>query len=214
MALHDCSHRIETGMQVYPGDPDVSLSPYATHDDDGYRVTALELGNHAGTHVDAPAHTEPEGATLGAYAIDDLRFDARIVECRGLDAREPIQPDAVPETDADMVVFETGWDAHWGTARYLDHPYLDPETAERCARAGYHIATDTLNPDPTPTDGATPDEPTGVPAHHALLGAGRLVVENLTRLDPLPGRVTIHAYPIALDADGAPVRAVAETPPG
>jgi kynurenine formamidase len=72
------------------------------------------------------------------------------------------------------------------------------------------VATDTLNPDPTPTERATPDEPSGVPAHRALLGAGRLVVENLTGLERLPERVTLHAYPLAVDADGAPVRAVAE----
>ncbi len=199
-------------MQTYPGDPSVSLSPHATHGEDGYRVTEVKLGSHAGTHVDAPAHTEPDGETLGGYAVDRFRFDARLVDVRDFGAREPIPPGAVPDTDADMLVFATGWDAHWGTPRYDDHPYLDPATAERCVDAGYHVATDTLSPDPTPTDVAGEDEPNGVPAHHALLGAERFVVENLTGLEDLPDRFTLHAYPLAIDADGAPIRAVAETP--
>jgi len=220
MTLQDCSHPIETGMQTYPGDPAVSLSSHSTHAGDGHRVTAVELGSHAGTHIDAPAHTEPDGATLGAYAVSRFRFDARLVDVRDREAREPIPPTAVPETDADILVFATGWDAYWGTPQYYEHPYLDPETAERCAEAGYHVATDTLSPDPTPTDDrgsgessgcAIPGEPTGVPAHHALLGADRFVIENLTGLGRLPYRFVLHAYPLALDGDGAPIRAVAET---
>ncbi|SMO82389.1 cyclase family protein [Halorubrum cibi] len=211
MPLYDCTHRIETGTLTYPGDPDVSLSSHATHEADGYEVTALELGSHAGTHVDAPRHTEPDGRTLGSYGIDRFRFDARIVDCGDVGAREAIPPDVVPETDAELLAFRTGWDDHWGTERYLDHPYLDSETARRCVEGGHHVATDTLNPDPTPTERADSDEPPGVPAHHALLGAERLIIENLTGLERLPRRVTLHAYPLAIDADGAPIRAVAET---
>nr|WP_330166323.1 hypothetical protein [Halobacterium sp. KA-6] len=57
---------------------------------------------------------------------------------------------------------------------------------------------------------ATDDEPTGYPAHHALLGDERLILENLRNLDALPQRCTIRAYPLPVDADGAPVRAVAD----
>jgi kynurenine formamidase len=211
MALLDCTHRIEPGMSVYPGDPEPALAPAATHAADGYRVTELTLGSHTGTHVDAPSHTEPEGRTLDAYPVERFRFDARVVGVRGLDDRAAIGPESVPETDADLLVFDTGWDEHWGTPRYAEHPYLAPETAKRCVEAGYHVGLDTLSPDPTPTDAAGSGEPAGVPAHRALLGAGRLVVENLRGLGRLPERVTLHAYPLALDADGAPVRAVAET---
>ena len=207
MTLRDCSHPIETGMPTYPGDPDVSLSAHATHDSDGYRVTDIRLGSHTGTHVDAPSHTEAHGATLGAFPVEDFRFDARVLDLPDFGAREAIPPSVVPDTDADLLLFRTGWDTHWGTSRYAEHPYLAPETAQRCAEAGSHVGLDTLNPDPTPAKDA---ESAGVPAHHALLGSGCLVIENLTNLDGLPERITLHAYPLALDDDGAPVRAVAE----
>ena len=35
MPTFDLSHSIETGIQTYPGDPSVSLSPHASFDDDG-----------------------------------------------------------------------------------------------------------------------------------------------------------------------------------
>ena len=208
MPLRDLSQPIETGMPVYPGDPEVEVAPHAAFGSDGHRVSRLGLGSHAGTHVDAPSHTEPAGRTLDEFEIEDFRFDARRVDLRDLDAREAVSPGSIPETDADLLVLHTGWDEHWGTERYLDHPYLSPPTAERCAALYDAVAVDALNVDPTPSPSG--DEPEGVPAHHALLGSGTLVVENLTNLTGLPERFTLHAYPLALDGDGAPVRAVAE----
>jgi len=204
---YDCTQPIESGMPVYPGDPEVSVAPAATHESAGYRVSELRVSTHTGTHVDAPSHTEPDGESLGAYSVERFRFDARVVDVREYGAREAIPPDAVPETAADGLLFHTGWDDNWGDATYFDHPYLAPETAERCAKLGYHVGLDTLNPDPTEPRA---DEPDGVPAHRALLGAERLVIENLRGLGRLPERVTLCAYPLAVDGDGAPVRAVAE----
>lgn len=210
MPLRDLTHPIEDGMQTYPGDPPVSVSPAATMADDGARVTALSLGSHTGTHVDAPAHTEADGATLGAFDIDDFRFSARLVDVTDLDDREAIGPGRLPDrVDADCLVFHTGWDRFWGTDRYLDHPHLGADAAEWCAERGLAVATDTLSPDPTPS-ASSADHDAGFPAHHALLGAGRLILENLTDLDGLPERFTLHAFPLSLDGDGAPVRAVAE----
>lgn len=211
MSLYDCSHRIETGMTVYPGDPDVSVAPQATIDDHDCRVSQLALGSHAGTHVDAPSHTESAGRSLDEFDVDMFRFDARLVDVRDFGARDAIPPDRLPDTDCDLLVFHTGWDDHWNTDRYVDHPYLAPETAARCADAGCHVAVDALNVDPTPSENAADDEPAGFRAHHELLGNDCLILENLTGLDRLPERFTLHAYPLALGVDGAPVRAVAET---
>jgi kynurenine formamidase len=204
MPVRDLSHLLADGMPTYPGDPAVAVSPHATHASAGYRVGRLAFGTHTGTHVDAPAHTEPDGATLDAFDVSRFRFDARVVTLDA-DANEAIGPGALPAdpgTGVDLLLFETGWHRHWGTDRYADHPFLAPATAEWCADRGLDVAIDAFSVDPTPAE--------TVPAHHALLGSGRLVVENLTNLDGLPERVTLHAYPLPVaDGDGGPVRAVA-----
>lgn len=211
MATYDLSHPLESGMQTYPNDPAVSLVPHAAFDADGYRVTALSMGSHTGTHVDAPSHTEPGGKTLGEFDVETFSFDAQVVDVR-LGARAAIGVSALPEpTDADLLVLRTGWDEHWGTDRYLDHPYLTQSAAAWCVDNGYHVAIDALNVDPTPSPNAGDAEPAGFDAHHTILGAGHLIYENLTGLDRVPARCEVHAYPLALDADGAPVRAVAIT---
>jgi kynurenine formamidase len=212
--MYDLTHPIEAGMQTYPGDPEVSVEDAATHDADGYRVSELACGSHTGTHVDAPAHTEAEGRTLDEYPVSSFVLDTALVDCRGLDARESIPPERVPRTDADCLLFRTGWDEHWGTERYLDHPYLSVDAAQRCVNDSYAVAIDTLSPDPTMSPRSTDSERDGFGAHHALLGAGQLVFENLTNLDPLPERFELRAYPLALGGDGAPVRAVGVDPAG
>lgn len=222
--LVDLSQPFESGMQTYPGDPSVALEPWATVEDDDCRVTAVSAGSHAGTHVDAPSHTEPDGDDLDAFDVAAFRFDARLVDVTDLGARDAVVPDRVPDVvDADLLAFRTGWDRHWGEPRYLDHPYLARETAAACAERGCHVAIDALSPDRTPGDsdgehlgdeadngGVESDDCGGFGAHHELLGAGHLVVENLAGLERVPERFTLHAYPLPLPVDGAPVRAVAE----
>lgn len=220
-------------MQTYPGDPAVRVESAATVAEDGYAVERVELGSHTGTHVDAPAHAIPDGRTLDGFDLDAFVFDAVRVDCRALGAREAIPAALVPSgTDADCVVFDTGWADHWGTPRYRDHPYLAPAAGEACAEAELAVATDTLSPDPTPpaddddadgTAGAGSDDDSeaddseagdhGVPVHEAVLGAGRPIIENLTGLGGLR-RFELRALPMALAGDGAPVRAVAVESPG
>jgi len=96
MHTRDLSHVIETDMPVFPGDPDVSVEPHATVDADGYRVSAIELGSHTGTHVDAPSHTQADGRAIDDVDVDRFAFDAVLADCTGLGPREAIQRDALP----------------------------------------------------------------------------------------------------------------------
>jgi kynurenine formamidase len=217
VTTHDLTRPITDGMPGYPGDPPVELREYASVDADGFRATELRLTTHAGTHVDAPAHTEARGEPIDAYPVEQFRFDAVRLDLDVDGPREPITTDrlraALPggdRPDADMLVLDTGWADHWGDGRYADHPYLAPAAAEWVADAGYHVGLDALSVDPTPTANASPDEPEGLPAHHALLGEGLFVVENLTNLEAPPRQFRLEAYPLPVDgADAAPARVLA-----
>ncbi|EJN58282.1 cyclase family protein [Halogranum rubrum] len=201
--MYDLTHPLTNETPVYPGDPPVSLDPAATHEADGYRVTDLQLNSHAGTHLDAPAHLLADGRTLDDYSVDRFVFDAHVVDCTGLDADAAIRASDLPDPDCELLLVHTGWDTHWGTSRYDNHPHLAPDAAQWCADRGYDLGFDTAGPDPTGAE--------TFPAHRRLFRADCLLVENLTGLDALPERVRLFAFPLALtDADGAPVRAVAE----
>lgn len=220
MPLHDLTRQIRSGIPVYPDDPEVELHRYAEVESDGYRATEIRTSSHAGTHVDAPAHTEPNGRPIDAYPPEAFQFDALRVDVTGNGPREPITRADLQDATADfapddafgaeMVVLRTGWADHWETDWYDDHPYLTEEAATWLADNGYHVGIDALSVDPTPTANSRPDEPDGVPAHRALLGNGRFIVENLCNLGVLPERFRLEAYPLPVkDGDGAPARVIA-----
>ena len=49
----------------------------------------------------------------------------------------------------------------------------------------------------------------GAPAHHALLGAGTIVIEGLNLRDVEPGTYEMFCLPLAIvGSDGAPARVV------
>ncbi|PIJ48025.1 hypothetical protein BMH30_05900, partial [Leucobacter sp. OLES1] len=77
--LVDLSHPIETGMPVFPGDPEVRIEPALAVPEDGVAVARLDLGSHAGTHIDAPAHSIVGGATVDELPLEWLVGDARVL---------------------------------------------------------------------------------------------------------------------------------------
>jgi len=202
-------------MPVYPGTEPVAVEHSATLAADGYRTTRLDLDSHAGTHVDAPAHLT-DGPGLEAFPVERFRFDAAKADVRPVDAREAVGVERLREAlaaaprEVDLVAVVTGWDDHWGTERYFDHPYLTAEAATWLADRGCDLGVDAVNPDPTPTERAVAEEPDGFPVHERMFEAESLIVENLRGLDRPPERFELHAQPLRFaDADASPVRAVA-----
>lgn len=206
--MHDLSHPLRTGMQVYPGDPGVDLAPALELEGDGAAVTALHLGSHSGTHVDAPAHIVAGGRTMDRVSLDELVGDALVIRVSALDDRATIGVDdlgELPERVPAIVVIDTGWARHFGTERALRHPVIGVDVARLLVSRGMHVlGVDTLSPDPTDAAGTTE-----FPVHEVVLGGDGLIVENLTGLEGLPSRVRIGVFPLRLEGDGAPARAVA-----
>jgi kynurenine formamidase len=205
--VRDLSHPLVTGMQVYPGDPAVRLQPALELERDGVAVTALHLGSHSGTHIDAPSHTIAGGRTMDQVRLDELVGDALVLRVPGLADSATVTardlgdlPDRVPP----IVVFDLGWARHFGTTRALSHPAVGADVARLLLDRGMHVlCVDTLSPDPTGPEGGTE-----FPVHGVVLGADGLIVENLAGVDGLPDRVRIGIFPLRLAGDGAPVRAV------
>jgi kynurenine formamidase len=205
--MRDLSHPLATGMQVYPGDPEVDLRPALELERDGAAVTALHLGSHSGTHIDAPAHTVAGGRTMDRVGLEELVGDALVLHVPGLQARATITADdlgVLPDTVPPIVVIDTGWAQHFGSEQALSHPALGVDAARVLLERGMRmLCVDTLSPDPTDAAGVT-----DFPVHQVVLGADGLIVENLAAVRELPSRVRIGIFPLRLSGDGAPVRAV------
>src|SRR5690606_40891197 len=79
MAIIDLSHPLVTGMPVYPGDPGVRITPALELGEHGVAVTRLDLGSHAGTHLDAPSHSIAGGRSVDEIPLGLLVGPARIL---------------------------------------------------------------------------------------------------------------------------------------
>jgi kynurenine formamidase len=213
----DLSHPIVAGMPVYPGDPEVATAPATTIAVDGFAVTALQLGTHSGTHVDAPSHSIEGGAAIDEINPARLMGRARILRVSASDG-EAIGVAALDDQlrgwDGERIALvHTGWDAHWGTPRMLQHPAVSVDLADALLALGVEVlGVDTLSPDPS--DMAAGDaraELSSLPVHERWLGAGGLIIENLRGLGDVPGETCeLIALPLRLAGlDGSPVRAIA-----
>jgi kynurenine formamidase len=179
--------------------------------DDAMTVTRMDMVVHLGTHVDAPCHFVPGGASIEQLPLE--RLTGAGVVCRvDADEDEVYGVEALVDADliraGDIVVLHTGWWRHFSTDQYGRHPSPSVDLARwLITRRVTMVAVDT----PTP-DIPARLRPQGFdwPVHHALLGAGVLIAEHLTNLDDLSGqRVELVLAPLNIrGADGAPVRAL------
>ena len=205
MKIYDLTHTIRNDMPVYPGTEQPRLTTVCTIEEVGYRETLLHMYSHTGTHLDAPAHMLPDGATMDSYAPEKLAGAAVVVDCRGEKAITLPLLQRYDLSGVDFVLFCTGWDRKWGTpAYYEDFPCLTAEAAAYLAALPLKgVGEDSISLDPC--------DSTDFPNHITLMRAGFINTENLTGLDALLGRrFTFVTLPLKFEnADGCSCRAIA-----
>lgn len=210
--LVDLTQPLGPDTPTFPGDPAVTLSPVRVHETDGYQVTQVCFGSHSGTHLDAPRHFFPTGATLDSYPLDKLVGPAVVVDVRPSGSSTT----DLAQVDAGLLADRLASSAHCPGGFLLlwtEGSFLTREAAGVLLGAQPRlVGTDGSSLDP-PQRGSSESffeaEPYAV--HKLLLGNGVLLAENLCNLHLLgPNPVTCAFLPLSLvGTDGAPVRAVA-----
>jgi arylformamidase len=218
MALIDLSHTIQHGMITYPGLPGPLICDYLSREASRshyapgveFQIGKIEMVANTGTYLDSPFHRYAEGKDLSQLPLDSLaNLDTVVVRARA--RGRSIEPDTFAglALAGKAVLVQTGWDAHWGTDRYLsEHPFLSGNSARylRDQRVTL-VGIDSLNIDDT-DDGRRP-------VHSTLLGADIPIVEHLCNLAALPASgLRFFAVPAKVAAFGTwPVRAFAHVLP-
>lgn len=212
--LIELNHVIEAGMTTYPGLPGPKITPFLTREESRGRyapgvefaIDRITMVGNTGTYLDSPHHRFAHGADLAGIALEAVA-DLPIVVVRIVGSTERgVEPKVLaPYVAGAAVLLHTGWDSHWGTARYGDPaPFLTEAGARHLVAAGARlVGIDSVNIDDTATDDR--------PAHTILLDAGIPVLEHLTNLEQLPVHgARLHAAPPRVRGFGTfPVRAYA-----
>lgn len=94
------SQIFQAGMLIFEGDPPVTVdidvdygdifddggTPLDPEDDvlAGFRVEAVSLGTHAGTHIDVPKHFIEDGRSITQMEADEFVWPVYVVDVRGI----------------------------------------------------------------------------------------------------------------------------------
>lgn len=214
----------------------LSITPVSDFDENGpgWSWNDITLGEHAGTHVDAPRHwisgrggkgvdeIEP-GRLVGPIAVIDKTAEVAadqgyLLTTDDLEKWEATHGRFAPGT---WLLFRTGWSVHADDAeRFLSAdgwPGLSLDAAKWLAGhgnvSGYGveaIGIDSMGSGPAPDD-PDPDPGAFGPGHYYLLGADKYGLTSLRNLDRLPTTgATIVVAPLPLvGGTGAPARVFA-----
>lgn len=195
-----------------PGHPRPQFEPLTSLEQDGVRNTTMTCSIHTGTHVDAPSHFIPDGATIDEIPIESFHRTVILLDLREMaHPGEPITLEHLngagfgPSESRDAILMlATGWtDRAWESEKlYEMNPYLAQDAAEAIAE---------VSPSAIGLDFAV-DDTKPWPNHTILLGTGVLLIENLMRLPKLPrDGFEVMAFPLRLVGEnGGPARVVVE----
>ena len=206
MIVHDISPILGSEAPDYPGDPPYRRTTVAAlAAGDGSELSRFEFSAHAGAHLDAPAHFIPGGRTIDRYPAAAFILPALVAAIEDPEAVRPAELDRLRPRPAGALLFRT--------RNSTDGLMLAPVFAERWVHlaaeaAAWCVARKLAL---VGIDGLSVDRfrDPAHPAHHALLGAGILVLEGINLRAVAPGPYTLVCLPLrAAGAEASPVRAV------
>jgi arylformamidase len=204
--IYDVSVSISNTMPVWPTDPPVQLVPRSHLSRDKShtaRVTALAMGSHTGTHIDAPYHFVEGGLRLNEIPLEQMIGTATVYEIPGAKSIGRRQLEPLKWDGIERVLFKTENSKHWDDGSfYEDFVYLEPEGAQFLLERGIRlVGIDYLSIDQFKSEKH--------PSHFVLLEKNVVLLEGLNLSKVQGGRYQMVALPLNLkDADGAPTRVI------
>jgi kynurenine formamidase len=218
--------------EPFANTPHLSRRRLSEYDERGpaWAWDVLELGEHTGTHFDAPVHwvtgkdgedvaSVPASRLVGPVAVVDRSAAVTdepgyLLTAEDLDRHEAEHGRLAPGT---WVVFRTGWGARGGDeAAFLNVGPEGPVTpgpdvgasrwlAEHPNVVGFGVETVGIDA------GAAGAFDPPFPLHNLLLGAGRYGLTQLANVERLPasGAVIVVAPLKLVDGTGSPARVLA-----
>lgn len=218
--------------EPFANTPHLARKRLSRYDDAGpaWAWDVLELGEHTGTHLDAPIHwiTGREGEDVASIPPRRLVGPAVVIDRTEAVAADPGYLLTVADLEAHeaehgrippgaWVLFRTGWGARANDeAAFLNAGPEGPVTPGPDVEASRWLAehpnvvgfgVETVGIDAGAAGGFDP----GFPVHNLVLGAGRYGLTQLANLDALPttGAVIVVAPLKLVDGTGSPSRVFA-----
>lgn len=204
LRIIDISLPLSPSLLVWPGDEQVAIAHTAHLErGDAATVSRLNLGAHAGTHVDAPAHFIRGGATVDQLALDVLVGPALVVAALGVSELSvaTLEELAIPP-GVERLLFQTDNGRLWERSEFAEEFVGLTEDGARwlVARGVRLVGVDYLS---VATLEGIDD------THRVLLGVGVVLLESIDLRGVAPGWYRLVCLPLrVVGAEGAPTRAI------
>lgn len=216
----DLTHSLEEGIPSVPTHARYGHTLYQSYERGDvachYRIS---MGEHTGTHVDAPLHFIADGDAhydVATIPIARLVGRAATIDVTDVGPAETVDRERIEEWESehgpleagDRVLFRFGWDRYWSADEDANDFLTDwPGLAADAAAYLTDCDVELVGCDTAAIDAAGAEE---FPAHYELLGNETYIVENLTNLGELPPVSILFTFPLKIaEGSGSPIRAVA-----
>ena len=112
----DLSVKINENTPVYPEDPSFSANQTGSLDTSGCVDHEFRMGNHLGTHIDAPAHVMDDGTVVDGFDIERFVGVGRIIDVSDNDFDEE---KFIEVESGEIVVLHTNMYKKYATEEYF-----------------------------------------------------------------------------------------------
>ena len=194
--IYDITIPINATLAVWPGDTRFSYTTTAWGE---ITVGAVTMSCHTGTHVDAPRHFLPKGASIAEIPMEIYVGECVVIEAAGQTLLGPSVFAGISLAPRVLVK----------TLAWTDHTVF-PTTVPILTQSAVRWLRDNqvwlFGIDVPSVDALDSKD---LPIHHALSNANIHILESIDLRAVPAGRYELIALPLRLDnADGSPVRAI------
>lgn len=221
----DLTHPIHPNIPLWRGDPAIEFETVSQIEKDGYFLRKFSMGEHSGTHINAPNSFYAAGASIDSYAPQSLVSAAIAIDIREQSLANPDYTLTIDDIlnwerqhkliePGNLVLLYTGWQAKWDDER----AFFNRDDRGICHFPGFGTAATRFLLEErsiagigTDTHGVDTGQDESFAVNKLILEKQRIVLENLANLDLLPAADITLAIGILrlLGGSGSPVSVLA-----
>jgi kynurenine formamidase len=221
----DLTHSIHPNIPIWPGDPAIEFATVSQIEPEGYFLRKFSMGEHSGTHMNAPNSFYSGGASIDGYPPQSLVMPAIAIDIRD---KSLVNPDYTLTIDdvlnweqqhrfiepGNMIILYTGWQQKWDN----EGDFFNRDNCGICHFPGFGksvtkflLKERLISGVATDTHGVDPGQDESFDVNKLVLKEQRIVLENLSNLDQLPAANITLVIGILrlLGGSGSPVSVLA-----
>ncbi len=195
---------VHSSMVRWPGDPPAQIERVQSLErGDTCNVSAISMGAHTGTHIDAPLHFIRDRKGIDAMPPDAMVGRARVIEIQDSESVKPVELACHRIRRGERILFKTkNSERVWKTDSFVkDYVFISKAAAVFLAERGIRcVGIDYLS--------VAGFEHEIEETHRILLEAGIWLIEGLNLEKVEPGKYHLFCLPLRIvGIEAAPARA-------